>query len=69
MDECAIVVDANKHKPPRRNQIVVFTDGRGETLFVHEYRKMRLIEDALERPVPIGFHWFARLFEDETQRR
>lgn len=50
---------------------VVFTDGQGETLLVPEYKKMRLIEDALERTdgVPIGFHWFARLFEQETQRR
>lgn len=48
---------------------VVFTDGRGETLFVPEYRKMRLIEDALERSAPIGFQWFACLFKEETQRR
>ena len=48
---------------------VVFTDGQGETMFVPEYRNMRLIEDALERPDAIGFQWFARLFEQETQRR
>lgn len=48
---------------------IVFTDGHVETLFVPEHRKMRLIEDVLESSAPIGFRWFARLFEEETQRR